>query len=237
MIQSTMQRVPLSLNNLLERAGKLYPQSGIVSRPPDKSLVRHRFADFYRRSRALASALVAAGLKKGDRVANPQARQPRDARGAALASRFQVCEVAAARPIRVPRLYPAHLDGQVLEGEAPRAVQVADSGRCRQVPALVAQTVASGRRPERRDRAGNHVPDGRLAGVPECRMARTATPAESIPRSAVSRSGYSQSESTSRSAVGVSAASFTSAASAPSCDSANGPGAPGGGGGSREASP
>ena len=63
MIQSTMQRVPLSLNNLLERAGKLYPQSEIVCRLPDKSLVRHRFADFYRRSRALASALVAAGLK------------------------------------------------------------------------------------------------------------------------------------------------------------------------------
>src|SRR5262245_4743204 len=69
MIQSTMQRVPLSLNNLLERAGRLYPDSEIVTRLPDKSLVRHRFADFYRRSRALASALAAAGLKKGDRVA------------------------------------------------------------------------------------------------------------------------------------------------------------------------
>ncbi len=69
MIRSTMQRVPLSLNNLLERAGRLYPESEIVSRLPDKSLVRHRFADFYRRSRALASALLAAGLKKGDRVA------------------------------------------------------------------------------------------------------------------------------------------------------------------------
>src|SRR5262245_51553894 len=69
MIRSTMQRVPLSLNNLLERAGRLYPDSEIVTRLPDKSLVRHRFADFYRRSRALAAALVAAGLKKGDRVA------------------------------------------------------------------------------------------------------------------------------------------------------------------------
>ena len=27
MIQSTMQRVPLSLNNLLERAGRLYPDT------------------------------------------------------------------------------------------------------------------------------------------------------------------------------------------------------------------
>ncbi len=69
MIQSTMQRVPLSVNQFLDRAGKLYPQSEIVSRLPDKSLVRHTFADFYRRSRQLAAALLAAGLKKGDRVA------------------------------------------------------------------------------------------------------------------------------------------------------------------------
>ena len=69
MIRSTMQRVPLSLNHLLERAGRLYGASEIVSRLPDKSLARHRFADFYRRARQLASALQAAGLRKGDRVA------------------------------------------------------------------------------------------------------------------------------------------------------------------------
>jgi len=69
MIRSTMQRVPLSINQILERAGKLYPESEIVSRLPDKSLAQHRFGDFYRRSRALASALIGAGLKKGDRVA------------------------------------------------------------------------------------------------------------------------------------------------------------------------
>ena len=69
MIRSTMQRAPLSINQLLERAGKLYPDSEIVSRLPDKSLVRHRFADLYRRARGLAAALLAAGLKKGDRVA------------------------------------------------------------------------------------------------------------------------------------------------------------------------
>jgi len=69
MIRSTMQRVTLSSNTLLERAGKIYPQSEVVSRMPDKSLHRYRFADFYRRSRQLASALLAAGLKKGDRVA------------------------------------------------------------------------------------------------------------------------------------------------------------------------
>jgi fatty-acyl-CoA synthase len=69
MIRATMQRVPLSVNQLLERGGRLYPQSQIVSRLPDKSLVRHSFADLYRRARGLAAGLLAAGLKKGDRVA------------------------------------------------------------------------------------------------------------------------------------------------------------------------
>jgi fatty-acyl-CoA synthase len=64
-----MQRVPLSTNHLLERAGKLYPESEIVTRLPDKSLARHRFADFYRRARRLAAALQAAGLRPGERVA------------------------------------------------------------------------------------------------------------------------------------------------------------------------
>ena len=68
-MRSTMMRDGLSLNQLLERAGKLFPQSQIVSRLPDKSLVRHSFADFHRRAKQLASALRAAGLKKGERVA------------------------------------------------------------------------------------------------------------------------------------------------------------------------
>jgi fatty-acyl-CoA synthase len=69
MIRSTMQRVPLSLNQILERAGRIFPGSEIVSRLPDKSLVRHRFADFYARARRLAAGLKALGLEKGDRVA------------------------------------------------------------------------------------------------------------------------------------------------------------------------
>jgi fatty-acyl-CoA synthase len=68
-VKSTMMNVPLSLNHLLERAGTLFPRTEIVSRRPDKSLVRHTFGAYYRRTRALASALQGMGLKKGDRVA------------------------------------------------------------------------------------------------------------------------------------------------------------------------
>ncbi len=68
-MQSTMMDTPLSLNHLLERAGKIFWNNTIVSRLPDKSLRRHNYGEFYRRTRALGSALQALGLKKGERVA------------------------------------------------------------------------------------------------------------------------------------------------------------------------
>ena len=69
MIQSTMMKVPLSLNHLLERAGHLFARNTIVSRLPDKSLRTHTYGEYHRRTRALASALQRMGVKKGDRVA------------------------------------------------------------------------------------------------------------------------------------------------------------------------
>lgn len=68
-MQSTMMDMPLSLNHLLERAGKLFAENEIVCRLPDKSLRRHTYREFYRRTRSLASALRMLGLNKGDRVA------------------------------------------------------------------------------------------------------------------------------------------------------------------------
>ncbi len=68
-IVSTMMNVPLSLNQLLERAGTLFGKNEIVSRLPDKSLKRHSYGEYHRRTRALAAALQALGLQKGDRVA------------------------------------------------------------------------------------------------------------------------------------------------------------------------
>ncbi len=68
-MQSTMMNVPLSLNHLLERAGQLFAGNEIVSRLPDKSLRRHSFGEYYRRTRSLASALKKLGLRKGERVA------------------------------------------------------------------------------------------------------------------------------------------------------------------------
>jgi fatty-acyl-CoA synthase len=68
-MRSTMMDYPLTLVRFLERAGRYFPDTEIVSRMPDKSLHRESYGDFYRRARALAAALTRAGLKKGDRVA------------------------------------------------------------------------------------------------------------------------------------------------------------------------
>ncbi|MEB2317637.1 MAG: long-chain fatty acid--CoA ligase [Pseudomonadota bacterium] len=68
-MKTTMQQRPLSLNDFLERAGTVFPEQELVSRLPDKSLVRHSYRDFHQRTRRLAAGLLAAGLKKGDRVA------------------------------------------------------------------------------------------------------------------------------------------------------------------------
>jgi fatty-acyl-CoA synthase len=68
-MRGTMMDYPLTLIHILERAGKIFPRSEIVSRLPDRSLRRGTYADFYRRARALAEALQHAGLRRGDRVA------------------------------------------------------------------------------------------------------------------------------------------------------------------------
>ena len=69
MFASTMMDFPLTLTHVLDRAGRLFAASEIVSRLPDKSLHRYTYRDFHRRALALGSALRRLGLSKGDRVA------------------------------------------------------------------------------------------------------------------------------------------------------------------------
>jgi fatty-acyl-CoA synthase len=64
-----MMEYPLTLEHLFERAGRYFPTREIVSRRPDKSLVRSTYADFHARVQKLANALKRLGLEPGDRVA------------------------------------------------------------------------------------------------------------------------------------------------------------------------
>src|SRR5579863_751649 len=69
-MRGTMMDFPLTLPTLLERAGKLFPRVEIVSRRPDRSVVRTCYGSFYRRARRLAYALTKLGMQPGDRVAS-----------------------------------------------------------------------------------------------------------------------------------------------------------------------
>ncbi|HEY5657034.1 MAG TPA: long-chain fatty acid--CoA ligase [Myxococcota bacterium] len=68
-MRATMMDYPLTLTHLLDRAGQIFGRVEIVSQTPDKALLRHTYADVRRRAWALAEALLAAGLERGDRVA------------------------------------------------------------------------------------------------------------------------------------------------------------------------
>ncbi len=70
LMRGTMMDFPLTLPTILERAGKIFPRVEIVSRKPDKSIVRTCYGEFYGRARRLASALTKLGMKHGDRVAS-----------------------------------------------------------------------------------------------------------------------------------------------------------------------
>src|SRR6476469_5874588 len=68
-MKGSMMDYSLSLQAILERILKTYPNVEIVSRLADGGLHRYTYLDFYRRTKALAEALHRAGLQPGDRVA------------------------------------------------------------------------------------------------------------------------------------------------------------------------
>ena len=69
-MRGTMMDFPLVLPVLLERAGKLFAKVEIVSRKPDRSIIRTNYGAIYQRARRLAQALTKLGLRSGDRVAS-----------------------------------------------------------------------------------------------------------------------------------------------------------------------
>jgi len=69
-MRGTMMNFPLTLPTILERSGKIFARVEIVSRRPDKSIVRTCYGEFYKRARRLSAALLKLGLKPGDRVAS-----------------------------------------------------------------------------------------------------------------------------------------------------------------------
>lgn len=63
-----MMDYPLTLDRIVERANRLFPQKRVRTRRLDGSLHDYTYADLYRRSRKLASALAGLGIESGDRI-------------------------------------------------------------------------------------------------------------------------------------------------------------------------
>jgi fatty-acyl-CoA synthase len=68
-MRGTMMDFPLTVSLLAERAARYFPEVEVVSRQPDKALHRTTWGSVIGRARALAGALLRAGMRKGDRVA------------------------------------------------------------------------------------------------------------------------------------------------------------------------
>src|SRR5690349_10485887 len=69
MLAGTMMNVPLTIERITSRARDLLGDVEIVSRRPDKSIHRTTVGNVVERALRLARALVAAGIRPGDRVA------------------------------------------------------------------------------------------------------------------------------------------------------------------------
>ncbi len=63
-----MMDYPLTLDRIVERANRLFPHKRVRTRQLDGSLHDYTYADLYRRSRKLASALARLGIESGDRI-------------------------------------------------------------------------------------------------------------------------------------------------------------------------
>ncbi len=69
-MRGTMMDFPLTLQHIFERNSKIFPRVEIVSRRPDRSIVRTCYGNVLQRARRLSSALLELGMKRGDRVAS-----------------------------------------------------------------------------------------------------------------------------------------------------------------------
>jgi fatty-acyl-CoA synthase len=68
MLPGLMMDYPLTLDRIVEHAGKMFPRKWIKTKLPDGSFHQYSYADFHKRVKKLANVLVSLGVEPGDRV-------------------------------------------------------------------------------------------------------------------------------------------------------------------------
>ena len=68
-MQGLMQDRPLLISSLIDHANAMHPRAAIVSRTVEGPVHRCTYGDIHRRSKQVANALQALGVRPGDRVA------------------------------------------------------------------------------------------------------------------------------------------------------------------------
>lgn len=105
MLAGLMQEGPLLISSLIEYAARNHGSTPIVSRTPDGTLHRHSYRSLHERSKQLAKALIALGVKPGDRVATLAWNTHRH-----MELYYAVSGIGAVLHTVNPRLFPDQLE-------------------------------------------------------------------------------------------------------------------------------
>ena len=104
-MQGLMQGHPLMISSLLEHARRYHPDTEIVSKTCEKTIVRSSYRTLSQRAKQLAQALLSMGVKPGDRVATLAWNTHRH-----LELYFAVSGIGAVLHTVNPRLFPEQID-------------------------------------------------------------------------------------------------------------------------------
>jgi acyl-CoA synthetase (AMP-forming)/AMP-acid ligase II len=104
-MQGLMQAQPLMISSLLEHARRYHPDTEIVSKTCEQTIVRSNYRTLSHRAKQMAQSLIAMGVKPGDRVATLAWNTHRH-----LELYFAVSGIGAVLHTVNPRLFPEQIE-------------------------------------------------------------------------------------------------------------------------------